>query len=299
MTPQDKYHKNVMNKIIKLSFSGSCRNKNISIDELNMIVDMFHKDTISNHDEKQENYIDNPDNTNYLICDRFATGGYGSVYIIQSQNTDKQFVAKVFHDPTSSINLNELYINAKMPSPYMAKFLTVGIHKEKIYTVMRNHGKKINFLVKKQYFDEENIKIFIKNLFHALFSIHSQGLVHRDLSPDNVLFNRRSRKVKLIDFGFAHCEKFHEKNINFKVCKINFRPPEVNSLSTNLHNYSDKIDIWSAGRILQEVISCTNLKNCSFVNEVFKLTTLMLSENPEHRPNSAQLVQIISMRSFD
>jgi serine/threonine protein kinase len=40
-------------------------------------------------------------------------------------------------------------------------------------------------------------------LTRILGELHKQGVVHKDFKPDNVLYNERTRKLQLIDFGIS------------------------------------------------------------------------------------------------
>lgn len=42
----------------------------------------------------------------------------------------------------------------------------------------------------------------IEPIFHALASIHQEGIIHRDISPDNLMFLKNGQ-IKLLDFGCA------------------------------------------------------------------------------------------------
>jgi casein kinase II subunit alpha len=33
--------------------------------------------------------------------------------------------------------------------------------------------------------------------------IHSQGIIHRDIKPFNVLINEKTRELKIVDFGLS------------------------------------------------------------------------------------------------
>ena len=33
--------------------------------------------------------------------------------------------------------------------------------------------------------------------------MHSKGVCHRDIKPDNIMINEETKKIKLIDFGIA------------------------------------------------------------------------------------------------
>ncbi len=49
---------------------------------------------------------------------------------------------------------------------------------------------------------QEFLKIAI-GLCNAITEIHSQKIIHKDISPGNVLVNRANNKVTLIDFGIS------------------------------------------------------------------------------------------------
>ena len=53
----------------------------------------------------------------------------------------------------------------------------------------------------------EEIKDYMKNLLIALERVHSYHIIHRDIKPANFLYDRKSRKYMLVDFGLAQSEK--------------------------------------------------------------------------------------------
>ena len=62
-------------------------------------------------------------------------------------------------------------------------------------------------------------------LIEALDEIHSQGLIHRDISPDNIMVLPDGR-IKLMDFGAARdYTEFGEKSLSI-VLKPGYAPPE-------------------------------------------------------------------------
>eukprot|EP00900_Chrysochromulina_parva_P004721 jgi/Chrpa1/1424/Chrysochromulina_OHIO_Genome00003887-RA len=54
-------------------------------------------------------------------------------------------------------------------------------------------------------FTPEHIRCYTLGLFYALQHIHAHGYVHRDIKPNNVLYNFSERRTLVVDFGLVHC----------------------------------------------------------------------------------------------
>ncbi|KAK7686324.1 Casein kinase II subunit alpha' [Cerrena zonata] len=48
---------------------------------------------------------------------------------------------------------------------------------------------------------ELEIKNYVFQLLKALDFVHSRGVMHRDVKPGNIMYNRQQRKLRLIDWG--------------------------------------------------------------------------------------------------
>jgi serine/threonine protein kinase len=54
---------------------------------------------------------------------------------------------------------------------------------------------------RKQVIDEAVVREMVINLLPVLVYIHSQGIIHRDINPNNIILRQRDGKPVLIDFG--------------------------------------------------------------------------------------------------
>jgi casein kinase II subunit alpha len=91
---------------------------------------------------------------------------------------------------------------------------------------------------------------YLYQLMRALDYAHESGIMHRDVKPLNTIYDRRRKKVRLIDWGLA--EFYHPKQkYNIHVASRNFKPIE---LLVDYQCYDYSIDIWSFGVTMAEII---------------------------------------------
>lgn len=95
-----------------------------------------------------------------------------------------------------------------------------------------------------------SLKSIMRQILRALTFIHSKGICHRDLKPDNILLDE-DLQVKLCDFGSAKV-LIEGNNLNIShTMNRYYRPPE---LFFGFTDYTTKIDVWSAGCVLAELL---------------------------------------------
>lgn len=77
-----------------------------------------------------------------------------------------------------------------------------------------------------------NIKLYMYQLLRSLAYIHSLGICHRDIKPQNLLLNPMTGILKLCDFGSAKILVAGEPNVSY-ICSRYYRAPELIFGATN------------------------------------------------------------------
>ncbi|XP_039756784.1 glycogen synthase kinase-3 beta isoform X3 [Pararge aegeria] len=115
---------------------------------------------------------------------------------------------------------------------------------ETVYKVARHYSKD------EQTIPVSFIKLYMYQLFRSLAYIHSLGICHRDIKPQNLLLDPKTGVLKLCDFGSAKHLVRGEPNVSY-ICSRYYRAPE---LIFGAIDYTTKIDVWSAGCVVAELL---------------------------------------------
>jgi glycogen synthase kinase 3 beta len=166
-----------------------------------------------------------------------------SYFFLSLTHTPSSFCA--FWKRNNSINIciviifyqgekqDELYLN-----------LVLEYVPETVYSISRRHHKH-NIPLPLMF-----VKLYLYQLSRALAHIHSLGICHRDIKPQNLLVNPKNQQLKLCDFGSAKALVRGEPNVSY-ICSRYYRAPELIFGSTD---YTTAIDIWSEGCVGAELL---------------------------------------------
>ncbi|HLL97789.1 MAG TPA: serine/threonine-protein kinase, partial [Rubrobacteraceae bacterium] len=129
-------------------------------------------------------------------------------------------------------------------------------------------------------YDVEEIVDSLAQILEALVYAHGQGIIHRDIKPQNALVDVRGR-VKLTDFGVAfRAGDTRLTRVGFAVGTPGYIAPEI----LDGADPTALTDIYAVGATARTLLASQPYEPTPRLREFVDRTT---SPNPDHRPQSA------------
>ena len=151
----------------------------------------------------------------YRILRRLGGGGMADVYLAEQVQLARQVVVKVLHphlgrDPEVAERVRrEAEAAAKLVHPHVCGILDYGASDDVVYTVMPflEGGSLADQIQRQRNVSPARTAAIGAQVACALDYAHRRGVLHRAVTPDNVLFAEDGPAV-LTDFGIATA-RFH------------------------------------------------------------------------------------------
>ncbi len=217
------------------------------------------------------------------LMEKSGNGSYGAVYKV-SLNENEFVVKKNYVSKKTSFiaSLKELDILVRMRDhPFVVNLISITfespIRTNMIEEVSKYRVDDLHFIFENAAYDGHTLiyggvtsytylKMAMCQILLALEYMHARKIIHRDLKPNNLLWFRygNDRCIKICDFGLSKPYTKQDTSTN-RAVTIWYRAPEI--IFGN-ENYTEKIDIWSAGCVFYEMISKKILTNQNGKNNV-------------------------------
>jgi eukaryotic-like serine/threonine-protein kinase len=147
----------------------------------------------------------------YDVLRQLGQGGMGSVYLARDRTLDRDVAIKVINsEVASNATLRERFLLeartvAKLRHPGIVSVFAAGESNGLLYFVMEYvPGESLRErLVREQRLSAADGIRILREIALALGYAHAQGLIHRDVKPENILLDSESGRAMLTDFGVA------------------------------------------------------------------------------------------------
>ena len=195
----------------------------------------------------------------YRLVRRLGLGGMATVYLAVQESLDREVAIKVMRparqlDEEQTIRFeHEARIIAKLEHPGIVVIHEVGRTQEgDLYYVMPYLAKG-DLSVRDYRDDEPGLIALLRALLDALGYAHARGIVHRDVKPENVLFDNADRP-QLADFGIALAQREVNSRITGDGLVIG-TSAQMSPEQARADPVDDRSDLYSLGILTYELLT--------------------------------------------
>jgi serine/threonine protein kinase len=188
----------------------------------------------------------------YDLKDKLGSGAAGEVYRAINRRTQAQVAIKrmiLEKQQRKDMIVTEIQVMKEMHFPSIVNYIECYFYEKELWIVMEYlEGGALTDIVLETVMDENQMATVTKECLLALDYLHSHNIIHRDVKSDNVLVGMKG-EVKLTDFGFCA-----EINADEKRCTVVGTPYWMSPELVKKQKYDKKVDIWSLGILIIEMI---------------------------------------------
>ncbi|CAL6415115.1 unnamed protein product [Bathycoccus prasinos] len=189
----------------------------------------------------------------YEVVRKVGRGKYSEVFEgVRAQAVDQKCIIKILKPVKKKKIKREIKILQNLAGGINIVSLldVVREPQSKTPSLVFEYVNNTDFKVLYPNLTDYDIRFYLMELLKALDFSHSQGIMHRDVKPHNIMIDHEKRQLRLIDWGLA--EFYHAgKEYNVRVASRYFKGPE---LLVDLQDYDYALDLWSLGCVFAGMI---------------------------------------------
>lgn len=185
----------------------------------------------------------------YIKGATIGKGKFGSVWLCRCRVSGVEFACKTLVKGEETVHREVEIMQHLSGHPGVVTLKAVYEDSESFHLVMElcSGGRLIDQMTKEGRYSEQRAANIFKELMMVIKYCHDMGVVHRDVKPENILLTT-SGKIKLADFGLAVRITNGQSLAGLAGSPAYVAPEVLNG------NYSEKVDVWSAGILLHALL---------------------------------------------
>lgn len=133
-------------------------------------------------------------------------------------------------------------------------------------------------------------------ILQAIYNAHANDVIHRDIKPQNIMYDDIKDEITIIDFGSSKIKTIIDKETTMPMYSENYSAPEV----VRGNDITERCDYYSLGAVFFEMLFCEEASSSqSMIETISKKSTnesikniicSMLQEQQEDRPESISAI---------
>ncbi|PNJ96925.1 serine/threonine-protein kinase [Cylindrospermopsis raciborskii] len=257
---------------------------------------MDNKIPVPNYSSMNTNLLGKTLSDRYVIIRQVGQGGFGRTYLAEDMNRFREYCvlkefSPVVQTPDAIQKAQELFereatVLYKLEHPQIPRFrelLPINLEGKEYLFLVQDYvqGTTYSSLLNTQQqqgvkFSETAVRQLLEQILPVLQYIHSMGVIHRDISPDNLILRSSDQLPVLIDFGGVKqvaanlASQYYQSGQNTPssgtlLGKVGFAPPEQMQTGlvyphSDLYALAVTVLVLLTGKMPQEIIDTQTLQ---------------------------------------
>lgn len=201
----------------------------------------------------------------YQILECIGAGGTATVYKAKHVSTGRIVAIKVL-EQIPTMNMEKISSEAKLLSrlnhPSICQIYSINQSPAGVvYFVMEwIDGLSLTDFLTQGQLSDSAFELVMRQVLEAVRYAHAEGILHRDLKPDNVMVLRNAEdstsdvRIKIIDFGLARTLDGEERNV-IHTQSLSGSPAYMSPEQCKQERGDERSDIYSLGVIMYQCMS--------------------------------------------
>ena len=196
----------------------------------------------------------------FSLEDQLGEGTFGYVRLGINKQTNEKVAIKILEkkkilEYEDKVRIErEIKILKSLRHPNIVHLYSVVQTKESLYIIME-YAKGIElfeYIGKKKRIEEKIACHIYQQIISGLEYLHKNNIVHRDIKPENLIIDRKTKDLKIVDFGLSNIFNTEKTKLLQSSCgSPSYAAPEM----LQGKKYKPQlVDIWSSGIVLYAMI---------------------------------------------